>query len=160
MVKILYMILFITIIYSQDNQIFKIAINNDRDEVFDILNIVYQISDTIKKDSLNNCNISTKIKDENDNVICSYENIIPSSFLFTVSKNITNLEKIKDNNFYQIEVILECNIDNIESIANYTFKKIEKINRKVRFDEYGRMYLNDELFFSFWFFYSKCIKIL
>ena len=102
MLKILYLILLLTNIYSQDDDIFKIAINNDRDEVFDILNIVYQISDTIKKDSLNNCMISTKIKDENDNIIHSYEDIIPSSFLFTIFKKITKLKEIKNNNYYQI----------------------------------------------------------
>ena len=112
------MILFITIIYSQDNQIFKIAINNDRDEVYDILNIVYQINDTIQKDLLNDCSISTIIKDENDNIIYHLDDIIPPSFFFTIPKNITNLEEIKDNNFYRIEGELKCDIDNIESIAN------------------------------------------
>ena len=29
----------------------------------------------------------------------------------------------------------------------YTFKKINKIERKITFDKYGRMFINNELFF-------------
>ena len=147
MIKFLYLFFLALQIYSQSSNIFKIAINNDRDEIYDILNIVYQINNTGNY-SLNNLIISTNIKDVNNNIIHSLSKMTPSNYLFTFPFNITNL-KLKENDFYQVEGILNSIIDNIESRSFYTFKKIEKINRKVKLDEYGRMYLNNELFFPF-----------
>ena len=48
--------------------------------------------------------------------------------------------------------------NNAKSKDYYTFKKIEKINRKVKFDEYGRMYINNELFFPFGIYNKKTTK--
>ena len=148
MLKILYLIILATHIYSQDSNVLKISISNDRDEIYDILNIVYQINYTIEKYSLDNFIISTYIKDANNNIIHSLSELTPSNSLFTIAVDITNL-KLTNNDFYQIEGILKNNIDDIESSSFYTFKKIEKIERKVKLDKYGRMYLNNELFFPF-----------
>ena len=56
---------------------------------------------------------------------------------------------LKENNFYQVEGTLKNKKDNITDISSYTFKKINKIKRNVTFDRYGRMFVNDELFFPF-----------
>ena len=141
--KMLYLIFLMIHIHCQDSVIFKIATNNDRDEVYDSLNIVYQITGDY---SLDNLKISTNILDENNKIIYTHLNIIPSDYLFTNKLDITNL-KLKENSFYQIEGILKSNNGDIEGTDYYTFKKIEKINRKVKLDEYGRMYVDNELFF-------------
>ena len=146
MLKILYLLIFAAHIYSQDSDILKISINNDRDEVYDTLNIVYQINYNSKIYSLDNFIISTYIKDANNITIHTLSKFTPSNSLFTIPLDITNL-KLKENDFYQVEGVLNSNKDTIESHSFYTFKKIEKIERKVKLDKYGRMYLNNELFF-------------
>ena len=54
-----------------------------------------------------------------------------------------------DNNFYKVESILKNKKDNVTDIFSYPFKKINKIQRKVTIDEYGRIFVNNELFFPF-----------
>jgi len=125
----------------------KITISNDRDEVYDNINIVYEIDTDKGNYSLSDWNLITRIKDGNINIYETRNDCIISSF-FTIPINIEKLNLI-NNHFYQIEVILSNLKDEIININNYTFKKIEKIERKVTFDEYGRMYLNNELFFPF-----------
>ena len=61
---------------------------------------------------------------------------------------------MEDNNFYQIESTLNNKKDNITDIYSYTFKKIKKIKRNVTIDEYGRMFLNGELFFPFGIYFN------
>ena len=70
------------------------------------------------------------------------------SLLFTDSINIQKLH-LKENNFYQVECILNNKKDNITDISSYPFKKINKIKRKIAYDQYGRFFINDELFFPF-----------
>ena len=79
------------------------------------------------------------------NPIISY--FFESSFSFTDSINIQKI-KLKENNFYQVESMLNNKKDNIMDISSYPFKKIKnKIKRNVTYDEYGRLFLNGELFF-------------
>ena len=61
---------------------------------------------------------------------------------------------MEDNNFYQIESTLNNKKDNITDIYSYTFKKIKKIKRNVSIEEYGRMFLNGELFFPFGIYFN------
>ena len=137
-------------------EMFQITINNDRDEVYDNLNIVYQINTTkgnYLNHTLNDWIITTKIKDDNNNTI--YENKINKidSSLFTNTINIQQYNLI-DNKIYQIEAILNSKKDDIEDIWSYPFKKIKQIKREVTFDKYGRMFINNELFFPFGIFAS------
>ena len=125
---------------------FRIAINNDRDEVYDDINIVYQINGYKENYNLSDFKLITKIKD-NTKTYYDKKNEI-ASFFFTESISIKNL-KLKDNSFYHIESILKNKKENITDISSYSFKKIKKINRNVTIDEYGRMLVNGELFFPF-----------
>ena len=149
MLKILYLLIFAAHIYSQDSDILKISINNDRDEVYDTLNIVYQIDYNIGEYSLNDFSILTYIKDANNKTIHFLLKLTPSKSLFILPLDITNL-KLKENDFYQVVGVLNSNKDSIESNSFYTFKKIEKIERKVKLDKYGRMFVNNQLFFLSW----------
>ena len=125
---------------------FRIAINNDRDEVYDDINVVYQINGLKENYNLSDFELITRIKDNN---IIYYDKITEiTSFFFTKKISIKNL-KLKDNNFYQVESILKNKKDNITDISFYSFKKIPKKNRNVTIDEYGRMLVNGELFFPF-----------
>ena len=127
---------------------FRIAINNDRDEVYDTLNVVYNIIG--KEDyNLNDFDLITIIKDNKTTFYNKTTKI--SSFFFTKSISTKNL-KLKDSSFYQVESILKNKKDNITDISFYTFKKINKIKRNVTLDKYGRMFVNDELFFPLGFY--------
>ena len=128
------------------NNFLRITINNDRDEVYENVNIVYEI-DTSKGYKLSDWNLITRIKDNNKNIHETKIDNINSSF-FTIPININKLN-LKNNQFYEIEALLESKKDDIIDKETYTFKKINKIERKVTFDEYGRMYINKELFFPF-----------
>ena len=72
------------------------------------------------------------------------------SSLFTIPINI-NGYNLKENNIYHIEATVKSKLDNTRDISSYPFKKIgnKNIKRKVKLDEYGRMFVNDELFFPF-----------
>ncbi len=129
------------------NDLLKIVINNDRDEIYDNVNIVYKIDTTRGNYSLTDWILITRIKD-NDQIIYETKNEHINSSLFTISININKLN-LKNNNYYKIEALLESKIDDAINIDTYTFKKINKIERKVTFDEFGRMYINNELFFPF-----------
>ena len=98
---------------------FRIAINNDRDEVYDTINIVYQIIG--KEDyNLTDFELITKIK---DNKTTFYDkNIKISSLFFTYQIEIKNLN-LKDNNFYQVEGILNNKKDNLTYILLIHLKK-------------------------------------
>ena len=129
------------------NDYMNIAINNDRDEVYDKVNLVYELD--IKKGNytLKDWNLYIRIKD--NNIIINEKKIksIKSSFS-TIPVDITKLNLI-NNKFYQVEAVLKCLIDETINIKTYTFKKINKKERKVTFDEYGRMFVENELFFPF-----------
>ena len=86
MLKILYLFILAAHIYSQDSYILKISINNDRDEVYDTLNIVYQIENAIGEYSLNDFSILTYIKDANNKTIHFLLKLTPSKSLFTLLK--------------------------------------------------------------------------
>ena len=129
------------------NDLLKIVINNDRDEVYDIVNIVYKIDTNRGNYKLTDWILKTRIKDNNKIVYETKKEVINSSF-FTIPININSLN-LKNNQFYIIEAFLESKIDDTVNIDTYTFKKINKMQRKVTFDEYGRMYINNELFFPF-----------
>ena len=135
-------ILVFTITICENLNILRVAINNDRDEVYDIINVVYLINRT--ELNLNDWNLITRIKDDQKIFYEKNENI--PSFLFTISININNLELI-ENSLYQVEGILKNKINGSVDTFSYTFKKIIKTNRQVRYDKYGRIFINDELFF-------------
>ena len=125
---------------------FKIGINNDRDEVYDNINVVFQINGYKENYNLSDFELITRIKDDTKTY---YDNKIEiDSFFFTKKINIKELE-LMDNNFYKVESILKNKKDNVTDIFSYPFKKINKIQRKVTIDEYGRIFVNDELFFPF-----------
>ena len=62
---------------------FRIGISNDRDEVYDNVNVVYQINGYKDNYNLNDFELTTKIKDNNTNkVYYNKETEIGSFFLF------------------------------------------------------------------------------
>ena len=126
--------------------ILKIGINNDRDEVYDIVNVICQIKPNKGNNTLNDWDFILKIKDNNNIYYNKNEKLI--SELFTIPIDINNMG-LKENNIYIIEGTVKSKIDNTIEIFSYPFKKINKIKRKVRYDQYGRMFINDELFFPF-----------
>ena len=98
---------------------FRIAINNDRDEVYDTINVVYHIIG--KEDyNLNDFDLITRIK---DNRTTFYKKTTKISSLFFTSQIKVNRLNLKDNNFYQVEGILKNKKDNITDFSFYTFKK-------------------------------------
>ena len=118
---------------------FRIGISNDRDEVYDKVNVIYQIIGGTY--SLSDFELKTRIRDNNK--IFSENNIKISSLFFTNSIYIKNLD-LKVNNYYQVESTLINKKDNITDVSSYTFKRINKIKRKVTYDEYGRIFINNE----------------
>ena len=124
---------------------FRIGISNDRDEVFDYVNVVYEINGYKDNYNLKDFELTTKIKDNNTNVYYNKKTDI-SSLFFTKKISVKNL---KVDNFYYVESIFKNNKDNITDISSYSFKKINKIKRNVTIDQYGRMFVNEELFFPF-----------
>ena len=127
------------------HDLLKIGINNDRDEVYNVLNAVYDINTTKGSYHTNNWEITTRIKDDNGTVYYEeYEK--PNSSHYISPINITSVG-LKDNNYYIIEGILESNIDDTIDTFSYPFKKIGKIKRKVEIDKYGRMFFDEKLFF-------------
>ena len=126
---------------------FFIGINNDRDEVYDKINVVYQINGNKENYNISDFELKTRIKD--DKKIFKEYNIKITSLFFTNSINIKKIG-LKENNYYQVECILKNKKDNITDISSYPFKKINSnIKRNVTYDQYGRMFINDELFFPF-----------
>lgn len=123
----------------------NISIDNDRDEVYDIVNLVYELDVYKGNYTLNDWKLITRIKDNNTIINEKEFKSIKSSFS-TIPIDIRKLN-LKNNKFYQIEVVLKCLKDETINIKTYTFKKINKIERKVTFDKYGRMFINNELFF-------------
>ena len=124
---------------------FIIGINNDRDEVYNDVNVVYRIYVSKETYNLSDFELKTRIKD--DSGIFTEKTIKIPSFYFTDLKSIKKLN-LKDNNFYHVESILRNKKDNKTDISSYPFKKIKnKIKRNVTYDEYGRMFVNGELFF-------------
>ena len=112
---------------------FTITIKNDRDEVYDTLNVIYRIIG--KEDyNLNDFDLITRIK---DNKTTFYEEKTKISSLFFTNQININKHKLnlKDNNFYQAEGILKNKKDNTTDISFYTFKKINKIKRNVTSDK-------------------------
>ena len=129
---------------SIERSSFIIGLNNERDEVYDNVNVVYRIYANKELYNLSDFELKTRIKDEDITIF--EKNIKISSFSFTDSINIKKVN-LKENNFYQVESILNNKKDNITDISSYPFKKIKnKIKRNVSYDEYGRIFLNEELF--------------
>ena len=126
---------------------FRIGINNDRDEVYDDINVVYKINGYKENYTLSDFELITRIKDNNTKIYYD-KKIEITSFFFTEKISIKKLN-LKDNNFYQVESILKNKKDNVTDISSYPFKKINKIKRNVTVDQYGRMFVNGELFFPF-----------
>ena len=126
---------------------FRITISNDRDEVYDKVNVVYQINGHKDNYNLSDFELITKIKDNNNKIYYNKKTDI-TSFLFTKKISVDKLGLV-NNNFYQVEGTLKNKKDNVTDTFSYTFKKINKIKRNVTIDEYGRMYVNGELFFPF-----------
>ena len=124
-----------------------ITINNDRDEVYDKVNLVYEIDVKKGNYTLNEWILIARIKDNSKIMGEKTIKSIKSPFS-TISIDISKFNLI-NNKFYQIEAELKCLKDDIKAIKTYTFKKINKIKWKVTFDEYGRMFINNELFFPF-----------
>ena len=130
------------------DELLILGINNDRDEVFDTLNVVYRINTTRGNYSLSDWELTFKIKDDKNNIY--YQNTEkPFSSFYEFSLNISNM-RLKDNNFYKIEGTLKGLNNDIVQIYSYPFKKVgEILKRKVEFDKHGRMFFNGELFFPF-----------
>ena len=123
---------------SIERSSFIIGLNNERDEVYDNVNVVYRIYANKELYNLSDFELKTRIKDEDITIF--EKNIKISSFSFTDSINIKKLN-LKENNFYQVESILNNKKDNIIEISSYPFKKIKnKIKRNVSYDEYGRFF--------------------
>ena len=99
---------------------FIIGINNDRDEVYDNVNIVYRIYGDEETYNINDFELITIIKDEN--TIFTKKIVKITSFSFTDSISINKLN-LKDNNFYLVESTLKNKRDNITDISSYPFKK-------------------------------------
>ena len=124
---------------------FMIGLNNDRDEVYDDVNVVYRIYVNQETYNLSDFELKTIIKV--DSGIFIEKTIKIPSFSFTDSISIKKLN-LKDNNFYRVESTLINKKDNKNDVSSYPFKKIKnKINRSVSYDKYGRMFVNGELFF-------------
>ena len=151
-------------IFLDDISIYRIdeflllGINNDRDEVFDTINIVYQINTTRGNYSLSDWELTIKIKDNKNHIY--YENTgQPVSSFYEYSLNISYMG-LKDNNFYSLEGTLKGLNDDVIEIYSYPFKKVSKIfKRKIELDKYGRMFYNGELFFPFGIYMLKDNKI-
>ena len=126
------------------NKFIKIAINNNRDEPYDTVNVIYEIENKGNY-TINDFCLKTRIKDNNKIVYESEIEHISSTF-FSNSIDISKLN-LTNNRFYQIEAELISKKDQMTSIDIYTFKKINKIERKVTFDKYGRIFITNELFF-------------
>ena len=103
---------------------FIIRINNDRDEVYDNVNVVYRIYANKETYNLSDFELITRIRDEN-NITFTEKKIKIPSFSFTDSINIQKI-KLKENNFYQVESMLNNKKDNIIDISSYPFKKNKK----------------------------------
>ena len=128
--------------------ILEIRVSNDRDEVYDVVNAICRIHPDKGNNTLKDWVFTIKIKD-NDKIIYEKNQELVSS-LFTMPIKIKDYD-LKENNIYHIEGIIKSELDNTTDIFSYPFKKInnKNIKRKVRLDEYGRMFINDELFFPF-----------
>ena len=137
------------------NDFLRITISNDREEVDDIINVVYELNAIERSYNLSDCNLITRIKN-NNNIIYETKIVDINSSFFTIQMNINKLN-LEINQFYQIEALLKSKKNDIIDSDTYSFKKINKIERKVTFDEYGRMYINKELFFPFGI-YSKGVS--
>ena len=107
----------------------NITINNDRDEVYDKVNFVYDLE--IKKGNytLNDWNLLIRIKD-NDQILIEIKIESIKSEFSTIPIDIRELNLI-NNKFYQIEAVLKCLKDETTNIKTYPFKKINKIKRKI-----------------------------
>ena len=101
---------------------FIIGINNDRDEVYDNVNIVYRIYGDEETYNINDFELKTIIKDEN--TLFSKKIVKITSFSFTDSISIKDLN-LKDNNFYQVESTLNNKTGNKTYVSSYPFKKIK-----------------------------------
>ena len=134
---------------------FRIGINNDRDEIYDNINVVYRINGNKEKYNLSDFELTTRIKDDN-NIYYDKKTEI-NSFFFSKKISIKSL-KLKDNNFYQVESTLKNKKENVTDTSSYPFKKINKIKRNVTFDEYGRIFVNNELFFPFGIYLTATVK--
>ena len=110
---------------------FRIEINNDRDEVYDKVNVVYQINGGKEAYNLSDFELKTIIRD-NDKIFCENKKI--SSFYLENSIDIKKLD-LKVNNYYQVESILYNKKENRTDIYSYTFKRINKIKRIITYDE-------------------------
>ena len=126
-------------------EVLTITISNDRDKVYDNVNIVYQINTTRINYTLNDWELITRIKDNNKTIYEAKNDKITSS-LFTNIIDITKYN-LMDNKFYQIEVTLKSKIDDTIDIVSYIFKKITQKKREVTFDKHGRIFINNELYF-------------
>ena len=128
--------------------IFEIRLSNDRDEVYDVVNAIIRIHPDKGNNTLKDWDFTIRIKD-NDKIILEKKQELESS-LFTIPIKVDDLN-LKNNNIYRIEGIVKSKIDKTTDIFSYPFKKIDNknIKRKIRLDEYGRMFINDELFFPF-----------
>ena len=134
--------------------IVEVRLTNDRDEVYDVVNALVRIHPDKGNNSLNNWDFTIEIKDNDTIIYENKEKLLSSSFTFPI--NITSYN-LKDGNIYHVEAIVKSKKDNTEEIFSYPFKKIknEINNRKVRLDQYGRMFINDELFFPFGIYLMK-----
>ena len=123
----------------------NVAINNDRDEVYDKLNVVVQSIAGDLKFSKDVWTVDIKIMDGTKEVGTKSFNGVTSD-LQTFSIDVTKMN-LKVNTYYKAVVTLSNSEESTHETKDYTFRKIDKTNRQFRIDEYGRTWYNDELFF-------------
>ena len=80
---------------------FRIGINNDRDEVYDKVNVVYQINGYKGNYNLTDFELTTNIKDDTNKSDYNEKIKIPSLFF---TKSISMKNKLKDGNFIMLKV--------------------------------------------------------
>ena len=123
----------------QIKDILKIGVNNDRDEVYDVVNVIIQIKPNKGNNTLNDWDFILRIKDDNNKTFYGKnEKLISELFTIPIKINEMNLE---DNKIYYVEGKVKSKIDDTTEIFTYPFKKINKIKRQVTYDQYGRMFI-------------------
>ena len=124
----------------------NVAISNDRDEVYDKLNVVYQSTIEQTKEDRDSWMFITKIVNEKGKEMTSVTTKKVEKNLETVTIYVDKLN-LEVNKFYKVIGTLKNTHLNTSESGFYTFKKIDKVKRQYKIDEYGRVIYNNDLFF-------------
>ena len=122
-------------VFQSNDYLRNVAINNDRDEVEDTINVVFHtyVEGTVV--DANSWKMITTIIDNDGKEMGSLESVGITSNLRTVKMDVSKLN-LKANTFYKVRGTLINNELNVNQNKEYPFKKIDKTKRKVIFDEY------------------------